>query len=353
MIKALFVIVMSGITGSCLANDADSSKNQNRHRLLAVPTFGASPETKAYAGIVCLVTRKTGPDTNARINSMKAEFTYTQRRQIIGALGWLAFYNQGKTMSAGKLQRMRYPDYFWGTGNSTPNEARTTFNSSRWNSEAAFLFRISKKKSVYVGPALRYIEYSNIARLEGDSSTFAQLKNARRISPIGVSAILDQRNNPLNATKGKYVSLLSHFMTGNANQYFRHTADFRAYHTVKKTVLAGRFKAALSGGDVMDAVLFGGDETTRGYYLGRYIVGYYATAQAEMRRFFLKRWGLAVFGGSSLLGYDIAHRDRIVGNYGAGLRFLIDRKSNINMRFDYAHGSSGNSGFYVAFGESF
>jgi len=38
--------------------------------------------------------------------------------------------------------------------------------------------------------------------------------------------------------------------------------------------------------------------------------------------------------------------------YGGGLRFKIDRESNVNIRFDYALGKN-SSGFYIGFGEAF
>lgn len=40
-------------------------------------------------------------------------------------------------------------------------------------------------------------------------------------------------------------------------------------------------------------------------------------------------------------------------NAGVGLRFLVDKNENTNLRFDYAVGVQNQSGFYISFGESF
>ncbi|HYH56974.1 MAG TPA: polymerase, partial [Anseongella sp.] len=80
-----------------------------------------------------------------------------------------------------------------------------------------------------------------------------------------------------------------------------------------------------------------------------------ATLQTELRTPVVWRFGVAAFGGLTKV-YNWTDRfeiGRVKPNYGGGLRFLIDRKNDINLRLDYARGSDGQDGFYVAFGESF
>jgi len=63
---------------------------------------------------------------------------------------------------------------------------------------------------------------------------------------------------------------------------------------------------------------------------------------------------LDAIGGTSSLYPDFSDfATTIRPNYGIGLRFLMDKKDNINLRLDYVIGSQNNSGFYVSFGESF
>jgi len=65
--------------------------------------------------------------------------------------------------------------------------------------------------------------------------------------------------------------------------------------------------------------------------------------------------GLATFGGVTALYSDITSitKSPAKPNLGVGLRFLVDKKENTSLRFDYAIGSNNQSGFYVSFGESF
>ena len=67
------------------------------------------------------------------------------------------------------------------------------------------------------------------------------------------------------------------------------------------------------------------------------------------------RFGLAVFGGSGFVYSDIIKltNSNVKPNAGIGLRFLVDKKENTFLRFDYAIGKEGQNGFYVSFGESF
>jgi hypothetical protein len=68
-----------------------------------------------------------------------------------------------------------------------------------------------------------------------------------------------------------------------------------------------------------------------------------------------KRWGMAL---GVAAGTVFTQPVDIVKNpfkpaFNAGLRFLADRRENINLRIDYAIGVKGQSGFYFAFGEAF
>jgi hypothetical protein len=57
----------------------------------------------------------------------------------------------------------------------------------------------------------------------------------------------------------------------------------------------------------------------------------------------------------SMVFQDVAgiDQDTFKPNGGLGLRILVDKSENTNLRLDYAVGSGGQDGFYVAFGESF
>ena len=93
----------------------------------------------------------------------------------------------------------------------------------------------------------------------------------------------------------------------------------------------------------------------RGYFYGRYRDINLSTLQLESRNHLFWRIGVSVFGGYSYIFDSIkeSQAENLKLNYGLGLRFLVDKKDNINLRLDYARGENGQDGFYIAFGESF
>jgi hypothetical protein len=127
--------------------------------------------------------------------------------------------------------------------------------------------------------------------------------------------------------------------------------DVRKYFRIKRSAIALRSKTVYSSGPTLDAVAFGGDENARGFYQGILRAPFMSTLQVEWRLQLLKRWGWAFFAGESAIANQT--RTLYAWNAGTGIRFLVDRQAHINLRMDMAWGQGGNSGFYVAFGESF
>jgi hypothetical protein len=101
--------------------------------------------------------------------------------------------------------------------------------------------------------------------------------------------------------------------------------------------------------------LLGGDSIMRGYYLGRYRDRNMICWQAEYR------WTPAVWrlGAVGFLGFgEVADK---VANFklsdfkysvGFGLRYILNKEQNINIRLDFGFGS-GAFGVYVTGGEAF
>ena len=136
--------------------------------------------------------------------------------------------------------------------------------------------------------------------------------------------------------------------------------DFRKYYSWglgENQTIAGRFYNSFIIGEppFYDYSLIGGDKFVRGYFYGRFRDNNLSTFQIEYRLKLLWRFGLATFGGLSMIYHEIDRidQDNFKPSAGLGLRFLVDKKENTNLRFDYAIGNKGQSGFYVSFGESF
>ncbi|MBI3235108.1 MAG: hypothetical protein HYZ42_13920 [Bacteroidetes bacterium] len=351
MLKPTFIILAYLLISNRISSQ-DSTKTK-RVKVLPVPAFGYSPETKTYIGAVTLFTFNIYKDTLTRTSNAKIEFNYTWRKQMILEGGWNYFFKDEKWFTKGLIHYSKYPDYYFGIGPNTPDSNKLTFNSNRFVFETYALKKIGYK--LFTGIDIKYINYSHI-KTESNEPKYSELTAGSTLG-IGYSILKDTRNNILTPIKGMY-------LYGNARYNFAKThygeitLDFRYYKTWKnKYTLASRFVNDLNLGNppFFDYAFLGGDKFVRGYYYGRYRDKILSSLQTEFRMPILKWLGLAAFGGISNLYSDVHpfKLNKTKYNAGVGLRILIDKKDRTNLRFDYALGNNNNNGFYVSFGESF
>lgn len=343
-------------SAAAYAQNADTSTKQPpKIKVLPVPAFGHTPETGTYVGAVCLFTLDFYRDTLTRTSNAKLEFNYTWRKQVILEAGWNYFFKEEKWYTQGTLQYSKFPDYYYGIGEATPDAAQVLYQSNRIIADVNLLKNINRK--FFIGPRLRYINYYALG-YDTNANYHPELVDAN-IAGGGFTALKDTRNNLLNPGSGTYLELTNTYNGSSAIPvYSKLLADARGYKTVwPNVIIAGRFLNEFTFGNppFYDYSLIGGDKKVRGFYFGRFRDNNLSTLQAEVRFKVVWRFGAAVFGGISKLYPDFEKLsfNNIKPNYGAGIRFLIDRKQNINLRFDYALASDGQDGFYVSFGESF
>jgi hypothetical protein len=349
-VKVTYFILLSLSVTPIFAQQKVENHSTHKHlSVLPVPTFGYTPETRFYFGAACLFSKKL--DTGAiRWSNAKIEFSYTLRKQIIGEIGWNAYLPKESYFTSGKAHFSYFPDYFWGNSLALERENPLIF-STRRNTIEAQLLRRTGQKPLFLGLGIRGVRYASLKPLRGDSSLMAELSPVSAIGIPAPSLLYDSRNNPLNADSGFYSLFQAHPMLGTARFYIKSTLDVRKYFRIKRSAIALRSKTVYSSGPTLDAVAFGGDENARGFYQGILRAPFMSTLQVEWRLQLLKRWGWAFFAGESAIANQT--RTLYAWNAGTGLRFLVDRQAHINLRMDMAWGQGGNSGFYVAFGESF
>tara|TARA_B100000508_G_scaffold141079_1_gene146084 strand:+ start:57330 stop:58406 length:1077 start_codon:yes stop_codon:yes gene_type:complete len=332
-----------------IAQEKDST--ERKVKVLPFPTLGYEPETKFHFGAVALFTLDLYQDSMTRTSNAKIEFNYTLRNQIILESEWNYFFKEEQWFSQGLLHFSRYPDLYYGVGPSTETSAELLFESNRVNLRGGLYRKIGNH--LFTGGALRYTNYSRV--ISDSLITFNELRQREN---LGISGALfyDHRNNLLNASTGAYFRTDLEYNLSNTD-YTLLSIDLRKYHTFKYGfVLAGRMynRFAFGTPTFYDYSVLGGDDYVRGYFYGRYRDKHLSTLQIEMRTPLLWRVGLALISGVSSLYPDPAAFGAVIRpNYGAGIRFLVDKKDNINLRFDYVVGNDQNSGFYISFGESF
>lgn len=322
-------------------------------KILPVPAFGYSPETKTYIGAVSLFTLDFYKDSVTRSSNAKIEFNYTWNKQMVLEGGWNYFFRQEKWFTKGLIRYAQYPDFYFGIGTNTPDSNKLVFNSNRFVSDVFLLKKI--RPQLFSGINLKYISYSKI-KTEQPDLRYPELKPGNNFG-VGYTIIKDARNNILSPSKGHYIFANAVYNLAQQN-YLELTIDCRYYKNWNdKLVSATRVVNDFNFGTIpfYDLAYLGGDQYVRGYYFGRYRDQHLSTIQQELRFPLFWRFGLATFGGFSTI-YSGNHPfgfDNIKYNYGLGLRFLVDKKDKTNLRIDYAIGANNNSGFYISFGESF
>lgn len=332
----------------------DSLKHK-KVKVLPVPNLGYSPETSTYVGAVALFTLNLYNDSTTRSSNAKIEFNYTFRKQVIAESEWNYFFKKESWFTQGTIHYSKYPDFYFGIGSSTKEVDLIRFQSNRFKSEVYLLKNLGKKW--FFGGGFRYINYSNISIQEGET-VYPEI---RSIATSGVltTVLNDTRNNLLTPTSGRYLKLYnSHNFS---EKYYSQIAlDLRKYNTIgnkKQHIFSNRFfsQHIIGAAPFYDLALIGGDKLVRGYFYGRFRDMQLTTFQSEYRFTVYKWFGLAAFGGVTAIYSDLNsfNGTNIKPNVGAGCRIRVDKKEKTNLRFDYAIGAGGQTGFYVSFGESF
>lgn len=336
-----------------LVVSGQDSAQTKKVKILPVPTIGYSPETRTYVGAVTLFTFNLHNDSNTRTSNAKLEFNYTWNKQMILESGWNYFSKGEKWFSRGLIHYSQFPDQYYGIGPNTSENNKLLFNSNRFIIDVSVLKKMGAQ--FFSGLNLKYVNYSKISP-EQLTPFYPELMAASSVG-IGYAVLKDTRNNILTPSKGVYIYANSVYNIANSN-YVELMVDLRYYKTWNdKFTWANRLANELTTGTppFYDYPFLGGDKMVRGYYYGRYRDNYLCSWQTEFRLPIFGRFGLATFGGlSTLYGNKTSFNfNHIKYNYGLGLRFKVDKKDKTNLRLDYAIGSANNSGFYIAFGESF
>lgn len=352
----LFLLFFFLSTAKAQAEKNTDTTSRKKVKILPVPAFGYSPETRTYVGAVSLFTIDRYQDSVTRTSNAKVEFNYTWNKQSILELQWNYFFKKEIWFTRSFIHFSRYPDSYFGIGPSRKEEGRLRFESKRAVIDMDFLYQIKPK--VFVGPGILYSGYRNVASL--DTFTYDELTN-RTNTGFKVVLLADNRNSLLTPTSGHFIELQPTVNFSDGNTYLKNSLDMRGYKTFGKkmpvTAAVRSYSSMIVGNNppFFKYPIVGGDKYVRGYFYGRYRDRFMSTFQAELRMPVFWRIGVTGFGGMSWVG-DL---ESAVGNvnfkpnYGVGFRFLVDKNDPVNLRFDFAYGANGSSGFYVSFGESF
>ena len=335
-------------------------------KIITAPILSYSPETSLGFGVGAKYLFKfKGSGEETRTSNMPVSLLYTLNNQFFVFSGFEIFTNQEKWVISGNIIFQNYPRLYYGIGQNSPETNEEIYDNYQFLFEP-ILLKQAFTRYLFLGGGLRY---NKIYKTKIESNKLLATNQPSGFdgsTSVGfeLAALYDSRDNILNASKGWYLELTKGFYgtaLGGTHQFELTRFDLRHYLKISQKnddVLAFQAIGHFANGDtpLSELALFGSEEMMRGYIEGRFIEENLLAAQVEYRKTFKdSRFGMVAFLGAGDVfnkSKDLSLND-IKLNYGVGLRFMLDKKEKLNIRFDYGMGSETDGNFYVNIAEAY
>lgn len=336
-----------------------------KSKFIAAPVISYSPETSLGFGVGAKYLFKfRGSGEETRTSNMPMTLQYTLNNQFIIYSGFEVFTNQEEWVIEGNLRFQNFPRLFYGIGRDTPEDNEEVYDFYQLTVEPIFLKQLFARY-LFIGAGFRYNHIFNTSIEEDGWLATNQPLGYEGSTSVGAefAVLYDSRNNILNAQNGWYLEfthgVYGKVLGGTHNFEFTRFDIRHFFKTSKKTndVLGFQFIGHFLHRDapLSEYALFGSSEILRGYTEGRYVDRNLMAGQVEYRKNFKNsRFGVVAFAGTGDV-YNTLENFKFSNlrpNFGIGLRFLLDQKENLNIRFDWGFGESTNN-VYLNIAEAF
>lgn len=346
-----------------ITKTVDTTQILYKNKMLLFPLIALSTETSWVFGFANAYIFKTSKkDPNLRTSTMPSGFLYTLNDQILIGLGAYIFLPREKYVLRFENSFSKFPDKFWGIGNETPESAEESYTFTQFFINPSISRKVSKNLFLGAGFDLQSvfkIKYDSGGNFEQDQ--VIGIYNRTGYFTFGFTGLVtfDSRNHAYMPNKGSLVRFkFTHFNQATGSDYNFHSFDMdaRKYLEIKpKRILALQAFGLFTFGDVpyRNIASLGGNAMMRGYYGGRYRDKMYFTTQAEYRFPVYWRFGAVAFASAGQVADHAAQFSFSKFHYaaGAGIRFSVLPRENLNLRFDVAYGNKVN--YYIVLAESF
>ncbi len=352
--------VGQNLIDSLLVKQIDSIKTK-KVTFNGYPYAFYTPETEAAFGggrIFLFYTKNTD---DLRPSKIGFGAHYTTNKQYKFTLNSSIYFNSNNLVIKMPLSFGYTLDKFWGVGNSTLDTG----------TEGYFREDFNVQLEVQVPPLLFFadrtgfiLEYSNTQIVDVKENEFLINQTVEgfkggELFGIGFNLVWDGRDNIFYPTSGHYQYIKSIIYTDPSDYIFTSIEiDVRYYKKLfKNQVLATNlyFNSVSSNAPFYKLPALGGQNRMRGYFEGRYRDRTYVMLQTEYRQYFSKRFGFVAFAGLGDVGSEITSLKfkEFKYSFGGGLRYLFNKKENVNLRVDIGIGKDGNTGIYFGIEEAF
>jgi len=320
-----------------------------------------SPETQAALGAGGIFLFYTQEDKKVRPSKIGFAAHYTTNKQYKFSLNPSVYFNSNELVVNMPLSFGYTLDKFWGIGNETVE----TGTEEYFRQDFSFQLEVQIPPVLFFSDRTGFIlEYKNTAIVDPKENIFLNDGSVNGYSGgdlygVGLNLLWDRRDNLFYPTEGLY-QYIKFILYPDPNEYIYTSleVDVRVYKKLlKNQILATNLyvKSVSKGAPFYELPALGGQNRMRGYFQGRYRDRNYVAFQMELRQYFTERWGFVAFGGVGDVGEEITDLrfDELKYSFGGGLRFLFNKKENVNLRMDIAIGSDGNTGIYFGIEEAF
>ena len=326
--------------------------------ILPSPGLSYSPETNWSFGLTTIGTFRSLVVPGAPLSTIQFDLRYTLNKQLIADLDYHWNSSDQKFSAFGSNSFYSYPDLYFSNLDKSSTELirykKTEFDNK-------FFFNLIES---WKGGIIHRIQIINTPESSQDGLFLAEMPTGYLggISHgIGIGILQDKRNNTLNPANGSSlinvnISIFNDII-GSDYQFTRAELDLRRYLSVFGTqTLAIQAKGIFNTGNPPFSLSgnLGGQSILRGYHKNMFIARQMIALQAELRITVYKRIGIVAFAGLGTVSNRIASLTNKMPNsaLGTGIRILLDKTNNANLRFDAAYGSGGLQ-YYFSYGEAF
>lgn len=347
------------LPGQPVPNQVYRSRNT-----LILPLVARSIETDWSVGLAGSFTFRFNPsDTLTRTSNTQALALYSLRKQFISAINGTTYLPGERYILNYQLSYSNFPDKFWGLGKNAPDEQEEAYTFRQYY---VYLHLQRKLKERFFAGLL--YEYQRLLDIDYQAGGLLDRlnvpgRNPYRISGAGLSLTYDSRNNAFAPDRGGFFQIFfNHFNPafGSGFRYTNYVIDVRRFiRLYRQQVLAVQAYGFFNSGNVPLRSLanFGGSNSMRGFYDGRYRSKNQVVAQAEYRVPLFWRIGAVGFVGVGNVGSELGdlNFNELKYSYGGGLRVALNKQERLNLRIDYGWGlgQSLSRGLYFQLGEAF
>jgi Omp85 superfamily domain len=335
----------------------------------ALPAIGYTLTTKTAATISGNMAFRTDP--KAKQSTVTASAAYTQNKQFTVPIESNIWTKNGTYNLLGDYRYYKYPQYTFGLGSNSPieNQELLDYNFIR----LAEVVQHEIIPNFFAG--LGYIMEVQWKIVDhplpnGKVSDFEKYDTSAKELASGfiVNAVYDNRDNPINPSKGLYagIQFRSNLKALGSQQNWQSLIiDTRTYLTFpaySRNVLAfWSYDWLIIGGkppylDLPSTTWDVYSNTGRGYIQGRFRGSKMVYLESEYRIALTANGllGMVVFANAeSLSAAPGTPLQSIQPGVGAGLRIKLNKKSKTNLAIDYGFGTQGSNGLFINIAEAF